>query len=84
VRRGDRYFVNNDRGELIIARLSPRGYEELDRTHLIEPTTSTAWDRPGQQRPSDRIVNWSHPAYAYRRIFARNDDQILCASLERK
>ena len=25
VRNGDRYFINNDRGELIIARLSPSG-----------------------------------------------------------
>ena len=83
VRRGDRYFVNNDRGELIIARLTPRGYEELDRTHLIEPTTSAAWVRPSQRRPSDRVVNWSHPAYAYRHIFARNDERILCASLQR-
>jgi len=84
VRRGDRYFVNNDQGELIITRLTPRGYEELDRTNLIEPTTSTAWGRPDRQLPSDRIVNWSHPAYAYRHIFARNDNRILCASLERK
>jgi hypothetical protein len=85
VRRGDRYFVNNDKGELIIARLTPLGYEEVDRTHLIEPTTNSSWGRRrGRRRPSDRIVNWSHPAYAYRHIFARNDEQILCASLERE
>jgi hypothetical protein len=28
VRHGDRFFINNDRGELIIAKLSPVGYEE--------------------------------------------------------
>ena len=38
VRQADRYFINNDRGELIIARLSPAGYEEISRTHLIKPT----------------------------------------------
>ena len=38
VRNGDRYFINNDRGELIIAKLSPRGYEEISRSQLISPT----------------------------------------------
>ena len=32
VRNGSRYFVNNDKGELIIARFTPQGYEEVDRT----------------------------------------------------
>jgi len=26
-------------------------------------------------------VNWSHPAYANKHIYARNDEQIICASL---
>src|SRR5262245_63687233 len=38
VRNGDRYFINNDRGDLIIAKLSPQGYEELSRSTLITPT----------------------------------------------
>jgi hypothetical protein len=29
-------------------------------------------------------VNWSHPAYANRQILARNDEEILSASLERE
>jgi hypothetical protein len=85
VRRGNRYFINNDQGDLIIARLTPKGYEELDRTHLITPTSNSAWGRQrGRRRPSDRIVNWSHPAYANQHIFARNDEQILSASLKRE
>ncbi|MEE8523050.1 MAG: PQQ-binding-like beta-propeller repeat protein, partial [Thermoanaerobaculia bacterium] len=36
VRHGERMFLNNDRGELIIARLGRDGYRELDRTPLIE------------------------------------------------
>lgn len=84
VRRGDRYFVNTDEGDLVIARLSRRGYEELDRTRLIEPTTNSAWGRRrGLRKPGDRIVNWSHPAYANRHVFARNDHEILSASLAR-
>jgi outer membrane protein assembly factor BamB len=83
VRQRDRYFINTDQGDLVIARFSRWGYEEIDRTHLIEPTTNSAWGRgAGDPRPSDRIVNWSHPAYAHRRVYARNDREILCASLE--
>jgi len=75
VRNGDRYFINNDRGELIIATLSPDGYHEISRTHLINPTS-----KPGARRELG-AVNWSHPAYADRHIFARNDEEIICASL---
>ncbi len=85
VRNGDRYFANNDLGDLIIARFDEKGYHEIDRTHLIEPTASSSWrGRPGaRRRPSDRIVNWSHPAYANGHIVARNDKEILSASLKK-
>jgi hypothetical protein len=75
VRHGDRFFINNDRGDLIIASLSPTGYREISRTALIKPTST-----PGNRRALG-AVNWSHPAYANRRIYARNDEEILCASL---
>ncbi len=75
VRNGDRYFINNDRGELIIARFSRAGYDEISRTQLIRPTS-----KPGARRELG-AVNWSHPAYAGRHIFARNDEEIICASL---
>lgn len=78
MRNGDRFFVNNDRGELILAKLSPKGYQELGRTALIKPTT-----RSGNRRELG-AVNWSHPAYANRRIVARNDEEILSASLEKE
>ncbi len=77
VRNGDRYFVNNDKGDLIIARFSPQGYQEIDRTRLIEPTSRSEFGR------KVRVVNWSHPAYANRHIFARSDQEIICASLEK-
>ena len=77
VRHQDRYFINNDRGELIIAKLSPQGYREISRTRLIEPTTTA-----GIGRRAAGAVNWSHPAYANRHIVARNDREILRASLE--
>ncbi len=85
VRNGDRYFANNDLGDLIITRFDEKGYHEVDRTHLIEPTANSSWrSRPGgRRRPSDRIVNWSHPAYANGHIVARNDREILSASLKK-
>src|SRR4029450_8666314 len=36
VSKGDRYFINNARGGLVIARLSPKGFDEIDRTKLLE------------------------------------------------
>jgi outer membrane protein assembly factor BamB len=74
VRHGDRYIVNNDRGELILADLTPDGYREIDRTPLIEPTSPAS----GRERGA---VHWSHPAYANRHIVVRNDEEIVRASL---
>ena len=75
VRHGDRFFLNNDFGELIIARLKPDGYEEVSRTMLIKPTTPTT------QRRSQPFINWTHPAYANRHVITRNDEEIISVSL---
>ena len=29
VKNGDRFFINTDRGDLVLARLLPRGYQEI-------------------------------------------------------
>ena len=73
VRNGDRVWMFNERGELIIARLSPAGYEEISRAKLIDPTREQLNRRSG--------VCWSHPAFANRSVFARNDNELVCASL---
>jgi len=73
VRNGENVWMFNERGELIIARLSPQGYEELSRAKLIEPTTGQLEQRGG--------VCWAHPAYAGRCVFARNDRELVCADL---
>jgi outer membrane protein assembly factor BamB len=73
VRHDEKYFMFNERGELIIARLSPQGYDEISRAKLIEPTRDQLNERGG--------VCWSHPAFANRHIFARNDQEIVAASL---
>jgi outer membrane protein assembly factor BamB len=73
VKNGDRYFMFNERGELLIGRFSPEGFEEISRVKLIEPTMDQLGQRGG--------VCWSHPAFANRNIFARNDKELVCASL---
>ena len=75
VRNGDRYYINNDRGELVVARLSPEGFEEISRTGLIEPT------HPSPRRRELPNVLWSHAAYANRHIVIRNDQEIVRFSL---
>lgn len=75
VRYKDRYFISTDRGDLVIAKLSPSGYQEISRTHLIKPTSKS-----GNRRELE-FVSWSHPAYANGHIIARNDEEIFSASL---
>lgn len=70
---GDRVWMFNERGDLIIARLTPKGYEELSRAKLIEPTTDQLGQRGG--------VCWAHPAYADKCVFARNDKELVCGKL---
>ena len=79
VRHRDRWFVTNDSGDLVIARFSPEGYEELDRTHLLAPTTRTRGGATG--RWGDRAVLWAHPAFANRHVVARNDAEVVRLSL---
>jgi outer membrane protein assembly factor BamB len=77
VANGDRYFLFNEHGDLIIAKLSPKGYEEVSRAHILDPTNTMA---AGFGR-NKRMVLWSHPAFAGRCMFARNDREIVCVSL---
>jgi outer membrane protein assembly factor BamB len=74
VQNGETTWMFNELGELIIARLSPAGFQEISRAKLIDPTTEQLTRR-------GRGVCWAHPAYANRCVFARNDQQLVCASL---
>lgn len=71
IKQGDRFFLANEKGDLIIARLTPQGYEEISRAHLLAPTNTD---------PRREVV-WSHPAFANRCVYARNDREIICVSL---
>ncbi len=68
---GDRFILFNEQGDLILAKLTPKGYEEISRANILTPTNELA----------GRPVIWSHPAFADRCVFARNDREIVCVSL---
>jgi outer membrane protein assembly factor BamB len=71
IKNGDRFFIPNEKGALIIAKLTPKGYEQISKAHLLEPT-GTAFGR---------LVLWSHPAFADRKMFWRNDKELICVDL---
>jgi len=73
VPQGDRFLLFNELGDLIIAKLSPQGYDEVSRANILTPTNTMAG--------KGRRVIWSHPAFADRCVFARNDNEIVCVSL---
>jgi outer membrane protein assembly factor BamB len=57
----------------VLARFDPEGYRELSRAHLIAPTLGQLNQRGG--------VAWSHPAFAQGQVFARNDEELVCAGI---
>ncbi len=74
VKHEEKIWMFNESGELIISKLSPKGFHEISRTKLIKPTK-------GQL---NRGVCWSHPAFAYKHIYIRNDEELICADLSEK
>lgn len=73
VKHENKYFLFTEKGDLVLADLSPDGYKEISRFHVLEPTNE-AFGRP---------VVWSHPAFANKSLFARNDKELVCVSLEK-
>ena len=74
VRHGDHTWMLNEQGDLILAELSARGYREISRAKVIEPTT------PLPQRESGAVL-WSPPAFANRCVYLRNDRELICVDL---
>jgi outer membrane protein assembly factor BamB len=74
IQHEDKIWMFNEQGELLITELSPDGFKEISRAKLIEPTK--------KQLP--RGVCWSHPAFANKHVFIRNDKQLICADLSKK
>lgn len=66
-----RFYMFNEVGELIIAELSPKGYKELSRAKIVEPTNEAF----------GREVVWSAPAFAMKSAFVRNDKELVRVDL---
>ncbi len=64
-------WIFTETGDLLLTRLTREAYEERGRAHLLEPTNE-CFGRP---------VVWSHPAFADRCCFVRNDEELICVSL---
>jgi outer membrane protein assembly factor BamB len=71
VKNGDRYFLFSETGELVLARLTAEKYDEIGRAKLLDPTGEGM----------GRKVVWTHPAFADKKVFARNDKEIVCYDL---
>jgi outer membrane protein assembly factor BamB len=68
---GNSVFIYNELGELILTHLSPEGYKEVCRTTLLGPTYPFG----------GRKLTWAAPSFANRHVYARNEKEIICASL---
>ena len=67
-------WMFNERGELLITELSPEGSEhrqscEINRTD------------PRPIEPAEAVLRGAHPAFAYKHVFVRNDNELVCANL---
>ena len=74
IQNGNKIWMFNEHGELIISELSAKGFKEISRAKLIEPTK--------KQLP--RGVAWAHPAFANKHVFIRNDNILISADLSSK
>jgi len=67
----DRYLIMSENGDLILANLTKDAYKELGRFTVLEPTSEAF----------GRSVVWSHPAYANRTAYIRNDKEIVAVDI---
>lgn len=58
----DRVLALNAKGELILCRFSPAGYQEDARAPIIEPNP----------------VTWANPAFAHGCVYAHNGKELIC------
>lgn len=71
VKASPHWVLFNELGELILADLTKEGYRETGRALVLEPSS------PGM----GRTVVWTHPAFAEKSVFVRNDRELIRVSL---
>jgi outer membrane protein assembly factor BamB len=79
VQHEEKFYLFNEGGELVIAQIAPKGYQEWSRAKILEPTNKDVNSK--SFGPNQRPVLWSHPAFANRCMFVRNDKEIVRVSL---
>ncbi|HEY3964969.1 MAG TPA: PQQ-binding-like beta-propeller repeat protein [Planctomycetaceae bacterium] len=67
----DKFWMFAESGGLIIGQLTPKGFTELSRMHVIEATNNAF----------GRAVVWCAPAFAHKRMYVRNDKELVCVDL---
>ena len=70
----NRYLLMSETGDLIVAELTREAYKPLGRFRVLEPT-GECFNRP---------VVWSHPAYANKTAYIRNDKEIVAVNLAKE
>ena len=77
VQNGQRIWMFNEQGELIIGTLDKSGLTIGSRVKVLEPNQMRTRNRKGG-------VCWSHPAFANKSVFLRNDSELVCIGLAEK
>ena len=67
----DKFWMFAETGDLIIGQMTPKGFTELSRMHVIDATNNAF----------GRDVVWCAPAFANKRMYVRNDKELLCIDL---
>ena len=70
-KNGDRFFFFAETGHLVIGKLTPKGYEEIDRAKVLDQTNNAF----------GRKVVWCAPAYADKKAYIRNDKELVVLDL---
>jgi len=65
------YFLFGETGNLSLAKMDRAGYHSLGSVNIVKPTTNAF----------GRDVVWSHPAYANRTVYLRNDKEIVAVDI---
>jgi outer membrane protein assembly factor BamB len=71
VKNGNRFVFFAETGHVVLGKLTPKGYEEIDRAKVLEQTNNAF----------GRKVVWCAPAYADKKMYVRNDKEIICVDL---
>ncbi len=77
VPNGDNIWMLNEEGELMLGKLSTEGLTVSSREKVLGA------DQMRTRNRKDGVC-WSHPAFANKCFFARNDKEIICISLAKE